>query len=204
VRQVQIRDPRPRERRPGVEPVLDELNGTVGEGLGIQRAGHPDDALDVGRELGLRPDDAVDAELPEPLPVVEFEELLARHKAVRARHATLAGNRARNDVDLIEPGARDEHVGALDAGLHQHVGAGGAAMDELHVERLKAARHLRRVIDDEHLVLERQRLRQGEADLASADDRHAHACTPPSNMGWTRNARAAVPARDLRLRRRQP
>ena len=56
------------QRRPGIEPVLEQLDCAIREFFGVDRARGRDDALDVLGELRLGPDDAIDAEQRRALP----------------------------------------------------------------------------------------------------------------------------------------
>ena len=177
VRQVQIGDAA-EERRLRLEPVLDQPNRAVGERLGVECAGHADDALDVLGQLCFRPDHAVDAEAGEAARFVAgLEEVLARDEAERARAGELPRHGAADDVDLVEAGAGDEHVGSVRAGATQHVAAGAGPEHELHVERFEPIGDLGLVVDDEDFVLRGQPLGERKADLAAADDDDAHGGT---------------------------
>ena len=132
-------------------------------------------ALDVGRQLGLRPHDAVDAELLEPgAPFLEVGEVLARHEAERARRTEPVADRAGDDVHFVEAGAADQDLGALDPGPAEHLRAGPAAEQELDVEPLEAVPDQRLMVHHEHRVVGRQRLSQGKSDLAAANDDDVH------------------------------
>jgi hypothetical protein len=176
VRQVQVGHSSSRQRRARLDPVLDELDGALGEALGIECTGGADDALDVFGELRLGPDHAIDGEGAQPARVLrQVEEILARDEADGLRLAYLPGHGATHDVHFVEAGAGDEDVGRIDtrAGLDFEAGAG--AGDELDVERLKAIGDVGALIDDEDFVLlDRQRLCEGEADFPAPDDRYPH------------------------------
>jgi hypothetical protein len=112
------------------------------------------------------------------------EEIFARDEAERPRRPGLPRDRARHDVHFVESRAGDEHVGAVDAGAGERLGAGPCPEHELHVERLEACRHLRRVVDDEHFMASGERLGQGEPDLASTDDHDAHGARLYRSVYW--------------------
>ena len=98
--------------------------------------------------------------MPKPASPLRFlagtQEVLARHEADRPRPGQLPRHAAADDVDFVEAGAGDEHVGLLRAGAFEDVAAGAGAEHELDVERLEPIGDLGLVIDDEDFVLRRR------------------------------------------------
>ena len=173
-RQVQAAERGRGQRRAGFELVFEQPHHAAGDHLGVDGAGRGDDALDVGGELRLGPDDAVDAEGAEAAVTRGADEVGARHQADRVGLAQPAGQGAGHDVDLVETGGGDEDVGAGDVGAGEHLGAGAAAGDELDVDRLEDVGDVGLVIDDDHFVLGGQGPGERRADLSAADDHDPH------------------------------
>ena len=111
-RQVQLAERRGRQRRRGVELVLEQPDHAAGKHLRVDRAGRGHDLLDVGRQLRLRPQHAVDAELREAVPLRSGNEIRARHQADGFGAGDAVGDRAGDDVDFVEAGAGDEELRA--------------------------------------------------------------------------------------------
>ena len=142
---------------------------------------------------------------------------------VRGR-ASSRRDAAADDVDLVEAGARDEHVGFVGAGANQNLAARPRPQHELDVERLEPIGDLGLVIDDVDFVFRGQALSNRKADLAAADDEDAHRrlivdAPPPQRRvsayaiatgfadqqpsrahgRWTRHHRSALARRELAL-----
>jgi hypothetical protein len=152
MREMKIHHPTPRERGLRLDAILGELDGAVGERLGVEGTRRPYDALDVLGELRFRPHDPIDPE-GAATARAEVEKILARDEADRLRAADLPRHCATDDVDLVEAGAGDEQVGTIDARARQDLLVRAGAQQKLNVERLESIPNLGRVIDDEHLVL---------------------------------------------------
>ena len=75
---------------------------------------------------------------------------------------------------LVEARTGHEHVSGVRARLALHVSARARADQELDVELLESVGDDRRVIDDDHVVPDPQRARDGEADVATAADDDLH------------------------------
>jgi hypothetical protein len=164
----------PRRRR-AFDAVLEEPDRAAREHLGVDRAGHGDNPLDVVGELRFRPDDAIDAELLEPLlPIRHLNEVVTRHEADRARRAEAVRDPAGDDVHLVQARAGHEDVGLLDARAAEDLGGRPAPLDELDVELLESVRGLGIAVDHDDFVPGRQRLGEAEADLSAADDDDPH------------------------------
>ena len=163
------------ETRVRVQPVLEQPDQAPGEGLGVDRAGRGHHAFDVGGQLCLGPQHAVDAEFFKPLKLFGIgKEIRARDDANGFGARQAIGDRAGHDVDFIERRRRHEEPRVLDAGALEHLFAGAAADDEFGVDGGKGVGDRAIVIDDDHLVVRRQCPRQGRADLPAANDYDAH------------------------------
>ena len=92
------------------------------------------------------------------------------------------GHLAGDDIDLVRLGDRDQHVGVLGAGLHQHVGMRGVAQQRLHVEGLTDLLDtLARMVDDHHVVVLGGKMTGDvQAHLAHPADQHFHFRAPLS------------------------
>lgn len=171
-RQAQRLDGARDERRPRLEPVLEQLDAAAREHLGVDGARGGDDPRDRFGELGLGPEHAFDAEMLAHAvgAAIGAQEIVLRHEADRPGDAQPPGDRAGHQVDLVEAGARNQQVGAAAGRAPQHVGVRRAARHELDVQRLEPLPHVRVVVDDEDAVLARERARQRVPDFAAADD----------------------------------
>ena len=158
----------------GFEPVLQQPHDASGEHLRVDRPGRGDDLFDVGGELRLGPQHAVDSELFQPGFRGGAEKIGARHQADGFGTANLVGNRASDDVDLVQAGAGHEERCVLDAGPDQYVRARAASEDELHVHARKHVGHGRILIDHEHFMVGSQGAGERGADLPAADDHDVH------------------------------
>ena len=150
---------RRRQCRRGAQLVLEKADAAAGEHLRIDRAGSRHDVLDIRGQLGLGPQHSIDAELFE-VAVRAGNEIRARHQADRCRVGHPVGDRAGDDVDLVESGAGDEELRVLDAGAPQHVVAGATADDELDVDRAERIGDGAIEVDDDDLVVRRERAGQ--------------------------------------------
>ena len=83
---------------------------------------------------------------------------------------------ARDEVDLVARGARDEEVGVRDSGVAERLPARTVRLDRADVvavgERLEALAH---DVDDDEVVIAVERLHDGRPHLSRADDHDPHA-----------------------------
>ena len=79
-------------------------------------------------------------------------------------------------VGLVTVGDRQDQIGLFDAGLDQHVGVGGMAVDGAQIEPfLEQLQELRIAIDHRDVVfLAGQALGHGATDLTGAKDENIH------------------------------
>ena len=89
------------------------------------------------------------------------------------------GDQARQEIDLVGVGHRDQHLGVGDAGLPEGEHTRGAAPHDLGVEQLFEPLAARRVLlDDDDLVpLADQPPGDQFGDLAASGDEYAHGKT---------------------------
>ena len=153
---------------------LDDLHLAAGEHVGLARRGHADRPRDGVRRLELRGHGEVDVE-PSLAPEVDVLDVR------RADHGRRAGSLdaregARDEVDLVARGARDEEVGVSDPGVTERAAAGAVRLDRPDVvavgERLEALAH---DVDHREVVVAVKRLHDGRPHLPRADDHDPHA-----------------------------
>ena len=156
----------------------------VGERDGLGRSGlcHPTQHhladLDLGR------DDHVDRHVftgkqvaPALLQIALFADAGDLGRQVEQR----MGHLARDHVNLVMQGDRDDHVRLVRAGALQHVGVGSVTDKAADVERVAdRTDQFRRLVDDRYIiVLAGQFLGNAEAHLAGAANDHSHRLMPP-------------------------
>jgi len=66
------------------QSIFQESNRPAGECLGVEGARFENDAFDIGSQLGLRPDEAIDPELLQTGPALERQKIFPGHETERA------------------------------------------------------------------------------------------------------------------------
>ena len=151
----------------------------VGEGNGLECAGHFQAAHHVAAHFQFRGNDHVDGHVVAGEQVLPHGPQIAlgtdagdlgRHVEQGVRH--LAGDH----VHFIGEGDGDDHIGLARAGALQHVRMGGIAHHRPHIEIVgHLLDQVRRIVDDGDVVVFRRQLTgNAGADLARAanDDFH--------------------------------
>ena len=163
------------EGRACLEAVLEQAHDAPLEDLGIDGARRRDDALDLGRELGLWPQHAVDPELLETGHASRrIDEIASRHEADGLGVSKPIGHGARDDVDFVETRAGDEELRLSDVSPFEDLFARAAAEHELHVHRREHVGDVGVLVDDDHFVIVVERTGERRPHLAATDDHDAH------------------------------
>ena len=152
---------------------LDDLHLAPCEHVGLSRGRHPDRTGDRVRRLELGRDGKVDvqASLSPQVDVLDVR----RPDHGRGARGLEARERARDEVDLVAGGARDEEIRLADSRLPNRPAAGAVRLDRADVvavgERLEA---LADDVDHREVVLAVKRFHDGRADLTRAHDDDPH------------------------------